>query len=85
MIVQETRRKQAAEAAEKRLANQEARGVKDPEKLKRDKERREAIEREAEKRDREAKHSDDIALQVTNLFRFRLVPLSLRSTLRYPL
>ncbi|KAG8231563.1 hypothetical protein J437_LFUL011741 [Ladona fulva] len=45
---QETRRKQMAEAAEKRLKEQESRGIKDPEKVKRQQQRAEEMERRAE-------------------------------------
>ena len=48
ITLQETRRRQQAEAAEKRKRELEGRGVKDPEALKRKQQRREEIEKQAE-------------------------------------
>ncbi|KAK3700845.1 hypothetical protein RRG08_011599 [Elysia crispata] len=45
---QETRRRQQAEAAERRQKENESRGVKDPEALKRKQQRREELEKKAE-------------------------------------
>ena len=47
-FIQETRRRQQAEAAEKRQKEIEGRGVKDPEALKRKQQRQEELERRAE-------------------------------------
>ena len=48
LSVQETRRRQLAEAAEQRQKANEGRGVKDPEALKRKQQRKEELERKAE-------------------------------------
>ena len=56
-----------AEAAEKRLSQQEGRGIKDPEKVKRDRERREMAEKLAEQREMEARtNRDGPTLQVSH-------------------
>ena len=48
IVSQETRRRQQAEAAEKRQKELEGRGVKDPEALKRKQQRKEEMEKQAE-------------------------------------
>ena len=58
--LKETRRRQQAEAAEKRQKQMEARGVKDPEALKRKQKRQEEMDRQAD----QAARSGDTALRV---------------------
>ena len=57
--MQNDRRRRAAEAAESRRNLEEARGLKDPEKVKRDQQRKEEIERAAEERERQADGQKD--------------------------
>ncbi|KAJ0172043.1 hypothetical protein K1T71_012016 [Dendrolimus kikuchii] len=57
----ETRRRQQVEAAERRRAEQEARGVKDPEKVKRMQQRNQDMER----REQELAHDGGPALKWT--------------------
>ncbi|XP_063720892.1 small VCP/p97-interacting protein-like [Symsagittifera roscoffensis] len=59
----EERRRRTAEAASKRLKAEEGRGLADPEKVKRDRERREEIERAAEARQRQNERDEKIVQQ----------------------
>jgi hypothetical protein len=65
-MLQEVKRRQQIEAVERRMREQEMRGIKDPERFKREKRKREELERKQEEADR--KYTGERGGQLTVIF-----------------
>jgi small VCP/p97-interacting protein len=65
-MLQEVKRRQQIEAAERRMREQEKRGIKDPERFKREKQKREELERRQEEADK--KYTGGKGEQLTVIF-----------------